>query len=364
MTNKATNMNYIRDEKIKQINKKNIFKIFIYGIMVKYFNLSWPIWIDFRITYRCNLRCWYCDMPSAKIKEMSTDEVKKVIDKINAPGRVILLTGGEPLVRKDIGEIVDYFVFHSDCEVRFNTNLLLLKKRYNEIKNCDGFFFSLDGTKETHEKNKGAGSWKGVEEGLEILHTDRRGKISMTVITNNTTMDDIKSVLETCAKYEILPAFQIVRHYELSKDSRKLNPDMENAVKIFEYLLEQRKKGVKMMNSRKGLLGQIWLAKGSLKASCYSGRLLCTVDSDGAVGLCFSRPRHPKSLNLTLENVTFKDALHALRSVKPHTRRCPTCTCMAPIEFSFCNPLNIDALVDNYDSEKAFQRLEEEYQED
>ena len=138
---------------MKQINKKNIFKIFTRGIMVKYFNMSWPIWIDFRITYRCNLRCWYCDMPAAKISEMSTDEAKKVIDKINAPGRVILLTGGEPLVRKDIGEIVNYFVFHSDCEVRFNTNLILLKKRYHEINNCDGFFFSLDGTKETHERN-------------------------------------------------------------------------------------------------------------------------------------------------------------------------------------------------------------------
>jgi MoaA/NifB/PqqE/SkfB family radical SAM enzyme len=346
---------------LKHINRKNIFKIFTRGVMVKYFNKSWPIWIDFRITYRCNLRCWYCDMPSAKIKEMTTDQAKKVIDKINAPGRVILLTGGEPLVRKDIGEIVNYFVYHSDCEVRFNTNLLLLKKRYHEIKDCDGFFFSLDGTRKTHEKNKGEGSWKGVEEGLKILHSDRRGKISMTVITDHTTMDDIKSVLDMCAKFEILPAFQMVRHYKLSKKSKEIHPQMDSAVKIFEYLLSQRKKGIQMMNSRKGLQGQIQLAKGTLQAQCYSGKLLCTVDSDGAVGLCFSRPRFPESLNLTEENVTFEDALQALHTVKPHTKRCPTCTCMAPIEFSLCNPFNVDVLIDNYRSEKSFQKLEERY---
>ena len=168
-------------------------------------------------------------------------------------------------------------------------------------------------------------------------------------------------MLDFCSKYEILPAFQIVRHYELSKNSRELNPDMENTVKIFEYLLDQRTKGFNMMNSGKGLLGQIKLAKGILKAKCYSGKLLCTVDSDGIVGLCFSRPRHAESLNLTNDKVTFKDALKALHSVKPHTKRCPTCTCMAPIEFSLCNPMNVDVLIDNYTSEKEFQRLEEEY---
>lgn len=348
---------------VKQDKKKSIPLIFARGVMVKYFNVSWPVWIDFRVTYRCNLRCRYCDLPSVKIKEMSTDQVKGVIDKINAPGRVILLTGGEPLVRKDIGKIVDYFAYHSDCEVRFNTNLLLLKKRYNEIKNCDGFFFSLDGTKDTHEKNKGHGSWKGVKEGLDILHMERRGKISMTVITGNTTLDDIKFVLETSVKYEIVPAFQVVRHYGFSKKSRKMNPEMDKTIEIFEYLFEQRQKGFKMMNSRKGLLGQIQCARGMLKAKCYSGKLLCTVDSDGQIGLCFSRPRHNSFCNLTEETVTFKHALLTLHSIKPHTKRCLTCTCMAPIEFSLCNLLNIDVLLDNYTSEKEFQRLEKTYQE-
>jgi MoaA/NifB/PqqE/SkfB family radical SAM enzyme len=300
-------------------------------------------------------------MPSAKIGEMTFDEVKRVIDKINAPGRVILLTGGEPLVRQDIGQIVDYFVFNSDLEVRFNTNLLLLKKRYDEIKNCDGFFFSLDGTRETHEKNKGEGSWKGVEEGLEILHGERRGKISMTVITSNTTIDDVKFVLDMCSKYEVLPAFQIVRHYDLSKSSKSIAPDLSNAARIFEYLLSEREKGFPMMNSRKGLRGQIALARGELKAKCFSGKLLCTVDSDGLLGLCFSRPRNTKFLNIAKDDVSFSDALRALRLVKPHNIRCHDCTCMAPIEFSLCSPLNIDVLRDNYSSESRFQKLESNY---
>jgi MoaA/NifB/PqqE/SkfB family radical SAM enzyme len=345
----------------KRFKKKNIISVLKHGIMVKYLHTPWPMWIDFRITYRCNLRCGYCDMPNMKFDEMSTDDVKKVIDKINAPGRVILLTGGEPLVRKDIGEVVRYFVYHSDLEVRFNTNLILLKKRYDEIKDCDGFFFSLDGTKETHEKNKGEGSWKGVKEALEILHRDRRGKISMTVITSHTTLDDIQFVLDTCSKYEILPAFQQVRHYTMSKLSKKMSPETERTIKIFEYLIEQREKGFTMMNSKKGLMGQIDLAKGMLKANCYSGKLFCSIDSDGIVGLCFSRPRHKKFVNLLDDNISFKDAIAALDMVKPHTIRCRDCTCMAPIEFSLCNFINVDVLFDTYASEKQYQTLEEQY---
>ena len=129
------------------MKKKKITSIFKNGILGKYFNKQSPIWIDFRITYRCNLKCSYCGMWNQKYKEMTTDEVKIAIDKINDPGRVVLLTGGEPLVRKDIGEIVDYFAFNSNLYTRLNTNLLFLEKKYTSVQNCDGFYFSLDGKK-------------------------------------------------------------------------------------------------------------------------------------------------------------------------------------------------------------------------
>jgi hypothetical protein len=116
-----------------------------------------------------------------------------------------------------------------------------------------------------------------------------------------------------------------------------------------------------MMNSRKGLRGQIALAKGTLDASCYSGKLLATVDSDGLVGLCFSRPRHTKFLNIANPGVSFEDALAALLDVKPHNTRCADCTCMAPIEFSLCNFLNMDTILDNYRSENFFGKLEKAY---
>jgi MoaA/NifB/PqqE/SkfB family radical SAM enzyme len=318
------------------------------GILAKYAGVPWPCWVDLRVTYRCNLRCSYCDLPVHPVPEMGTTDLKKVIDKMNCRGRVILLTGGEPLVRDDVGEIVDHIVFNTDMEVVFNTNLLLLKSRYEEVRNADGFYFSLDGTRETHEKNKGRGSWKGVEEALEILHRDRRGKTSMTVITSATTLDDIRFVLDACQRYEIMPAFQLVRHYAFSRDSREIAPVTSRAEEVFTFLQERRRAGVLMRNSVACLGRMVQLARGGLDGPCYSGKLHATVDADGVVGLCFSRPRHQVFLNLADPGVSWKAAVRALAAVKPHNRRCPTCTCLAPMEFALASLAHPSVLRDTY----------------
>ncbi|HZR45239.1 MAG TPA: radical SAM protein, partial [Candidatus Manganitrophaceae bacterium] len=74
----------------------------------KAYSVSW------NLTQRCNLFCTHCYMsafPHADIShDFTTDECFKVIDdmaKIN-PALFLILTGGEPLVRKDIFDIAGY----------------------------------------------------------------------------------------------------------------------------------------------------------------------------------------------------------------------------------------------------------------
>jgi len=340
---------------------KKVSLPFLYGYLSsRYMNNNYPLWIDFRVTSRCNLRCIYCDIPNQKLDEMSFPEIKTVLNKIDTKS-FILLTGGEPLVRKDIGEIIDYIVFNTGHTVILNTNLLLLKEMYDKVKNCDGFYFSLDGTKDTHEKNKGKGTWNKVIDSLELLNSEKRGKISMTVITSNTTLEDIKTVLYFSKKYNILPAFQLVRHYEKSGKSKSFSPEKENAFKILDYLINQRKKGFIMMNSVKGLIAQKKILEDTLNTPCFSGRLFVTIDSDGVVGLCFSRPRNKEFLNLLDKNVNFKQALESLRKIKPHTIRCPGCSCMAPIEFALADLFNLDVIAHNNQSFSRFMKLENDY---
>ncbi len=71
-----------------------------------------PVTVTFVITRECNLRCKHCyssatDSPHPE--ELSTGEAKRVIEDIAASGvRMLIFDGGEPLMRLDIYELVDF----------------------------------------------------------------------------------------------------------------------------------------------------------------------------------------------------------------------------------------------------------------
>src|SRR5512135_3050303 len=72
-----------------------------------------PKWIAWEITRRCNLRCVHCrsssEMEAKGHPDFSTSEAFRVIDDIVSYAKpVVVLSGGEPLVRKDVFEIAQY----------------------------------------------------------------------------------------------------------------------------------------------------------------------------------------------------------------------------------------------------------------
>lgn len=71
-----------------------------------------PKWIAWETTQRCNLRCVHCRCSSdmeASEGDFTTEEGKKLIDDIvEFCSPVLVLSGGEPLLRRDIFEIARY----------------------------------------------------------------------------------------------------------------------------------------------------------------------------------------------------------------------------------------------------------------
>ena len=59
----------------------------------------------------CNIKCFYCfpQVFKREVKQFTTQELMKLIDDFHDRGtEVMVLLGGEPLLRKDIGEIIRY----------------------------------------------------------------------------------------------------------------------------------------------------------------------------------------------------------------------------------------------------------------
>jgi radical SAM protein with 4Fe4S-binding SPASM domain len=75
---------------------------------------KYPVLSEIAMTYRCQNRCHFCYASSPErgrqVPEMSTDEVKVVIDKIVDQARVptVSFTGGEPTLRHDLPELIEH----------------------------------------------------------------------------------------------------------------------------------------------------------------------------------------------------------------------------------------------------------------
>ena len=90
------------------------------------------LYIEWLITSLCQCRCIYCRHEKYKLganPELSTEEALNVIKQMADMGVVyVTLSGGEPLIRKDIFKIINELYQH-DIEIRLDTNGLLLDEK-------------------------------------------------------------------------------------------------------------------------------------------------------------------------------------------------------------------------------------------
>jgi hopanoid biosynthesis associated radical SAM protein HpnH len=116
----------------------------------------YPLVLMLEPLFRCNLACTGCgkiDYPDAILnRRLSVQECLDAADECGAP--MVAIPGGEPLIHKEIGEIVKGLVARKKY-VSLCTNALLLEKKLHLFEPSPFLFFSvhLDGIKEHHDKS-------------------------------------------------------------------------------------------------------------------------------------------------------------------------------------------------------------------
>jgi hopanoid biosynthesis associated radical SAM protein HpnH len=116
----------------------------------------YPLVLMLEPLFRCNLECVGCgkiDYPDAILnKRLSVQECLEAVDECGAP--MVAIPGGEPLIHKEIGEIVKGIVARKKF-VSLCTNALLLEKKLHLFEPSPYLFFSvhLDGLKHHHDKS-------------------------------------------------------------------------------------------------------------------------------------------------------------------------------------------------------------------
>jgi mycofactocin radical SAM maturase len=273
--------------------------------------LDAPICLTWELTYACNLACVHCLSSSGRRdpRELSTEQCKSIIDELERMQVFYVnIGGGEPTVRPDFWELVDYATAHH-VGVKFSTNGVRITEEVAARLAASDYVdvqISLDGaTAEVNDAVRGTGSFAMAVRALENLAAagfkdaadstmppryeageegGRRPKISVVVTRHNVDqLDDFKALADRFGA-----TLRITRLRPSGRGADvwdELHPTAAQQVQLYDWLVAHGE-GVLTGDSFFHLSG---LGEPGALAGlnmCGAGRVVCLIDPVGDVYAC------------------------------------------------------------------------------
>jgi 12,18-didecarboxysiroheme deacetylase len=158
--------------------------------------------VVWNMTRRCNLKCIHCYSSSRNIPyrdELTTEEGKALIADLASFGSpVILFSGGEPLIRKDLPELAQFAVDRGMRAVISTNGTLLTPERIRTFRAIGLSYIgvSLDGLKETHDFFRGVpGTFERTIRGIRDSR-DAGIKVGVRFTVNRHNVKDVPAIFD------------------------------------------------------------------------------------------------------------------------------------------------------------------------
>ncbi|KGF71592.1 MoaA [Neosynechococcus sphagnicola sy1] len=192
-----------------------------------------PLVANYYLTYRCNARCHFCDIWALEPpQEADLQTIQQNLADLRRLGvKYVDFTGGEPLLRSDVGAIYTE-AKRQGFYTTMTTNTILYPKRAKEIQGLVDFLnFSLDGSDaETHDQSRGVKIFDTLVESVAIA----QDLGEFPVLNHTVTAQNYQRISEVAELGQRLnvriwlnPAFTAHSHYNSKKNP---TPEMVAAI--------------------------------------------------------------------------------------------------------------------------------------
>lgn len=289
----------------------------------------------------CNLKCFYCvsreNRPNYKIPSfLSEDSVIKIVQAGESLGiRKVRLTGGEPLLREDIGKIIKGIAhLNGDIRIAMTTNGILLENKAKELisSGLNSINISIDSLNEDKYFAITGGRLNKVLEGIKRCKELGLSDIKInSVLLKNYNLDEVEAFLAFGEENNVL-----VRFIELMPVGEGIN-HLDNYISSEEIINIMKLKPIDIRpgegpatyykDSRGRLIGFIKPISHNFCGSCSRIR----ITSDGKLKLCLYSDEeidlkpylssHEKLLEMLYESILRKPTSHQMNKAKERTLR-------------------------------------------
>lgn len=201
-----------------------------------------PFYIQFELTERCNNKCYFCYNPMGHVdgNELKFSKIKQILDQLSKAGVFrINFNGGEPLMRSDLKEILEY-AGALGFDLHMNTNATLI------TDDMAGFIAKymtsvctsiLHSEKLKHDKMTGrVGAYDDVINGIKTFR--RNGvKVEVNVCTSTENYEDIYNIGKLIAGLDCY-ALCSTRYILNDKNNKGFLLDSKATMKLVDMLLQ------------------------------------------------------------------------------------------------------------------------------
>lgn len=264
-----------------------------------------PFCVSFEVTHSCNARCKHCHLGGSVDEERTTpqrygelcQQIKPVIAQ---------LSGGEPLLRRDLEQIVEalYNPNKAPYIVVTTNGVLLTKKRYLSLREAgvDEFSLSLDYPDERHDEFRGIpGLFNRIRTLIKELSSENDKAITLSCVVQSDNFRDLIRMAELAKEWNVILNFSTYTPLRTHDKSYMLSSEeLEEFKEIIKRLLDFKKKNKNIFTSDYVLKNMINFFNKGYIPNCRTGERSFNINPDGTFspcGLIITNYKSQKELN-------------------------------------------------------------------